>query len=75
MGIIDDSGNEKSFPAGEIAKAASEMRGYMLISLHCAGSGHSGGSLSCADIVATLYLRAMRHKPTDQSGEIGRAHV
>jgi transketolase len=65
MGIIDDSGNEKSFPAGEIAKAASEMRGYMLISLHCAGSGHSGGSLSCADIVATLYLRAMRHKPTD----------
>jgi transketolase len=65
MGIIDKSGNEKNFSAEEIAKAAAEMRGYMLISLHCAGSGHSGGSLSCADIVATLYLRTMRHKPSD----------
>jgi len=41
------------------------MRGYMLISIHCAGSGHTGGSLSSADIVASLYLRVMRHKPSD----------
>ncbi len=65
MGIIDTSGNEKNYSADEIAKAAAEMRGYMLIALHCAGSGHTGGSLSCADIVATLYLNIMHHKPSD----------
>jgi len=65
MGIFNTSGNEKNYSADEIAKAAQEMRGYMLISIHCAGSGHTGGSLSCADIVATLYLRTMRHKPSD----------
>jgi transketolase len=30
-----------------------------------AGSGHPGGSLSSADIVATLYFYKMRHKPED----------
>jgi len=65
MGIIDTSGNEKNYSAEEIAKAAQEMRGYMLISIHCAGSGHTGGSLSSADIVASLYLRTMHHKPSD----------
>jgi transketolase len=28
-----------------------------------AGSGHPGGSLSCADIVAALYFYVMRHDP------------
>lgn len=65
MGIIDKSGNEKNHSADEIAKAAAEMRGYMLISIQCAGSGHTGGSLSCADIVATLYLNTMHHKPSE----------
>jgi transketolase len=30
-----------------------------------AGSGHTGGSLSAADIVAALYFCKMRHKPKD----------
>jgi len=30
-----------------------------------AGSGHPGGSLSCIDILATLYFRKMRHQPDD----------
>jgi len=29
-----------------------------------AGSGHPGGSLSCADIVAALYFHVMRHDPS-----------
>ncbi|MFA6214523.1 MAG: transketolase [Candidatus Micrarchaeia archaeon] len=65
MGIIGKGGNEEKFTADEIRKAASEMRGYALISLHCAGSGHSGGTLSAMDIVSVLYLRAMRHMPSD----------
>ncbi len=65
MGMIDSSGKEKYFSNDEIRKAANEMRGYALIALHCAGSGHSGGTLSLMDIVSVLYLRAMRHKPHD----------
>jgi transketolase len=30
-----------------------------------AGSGHPGGSLSCADIVAALYFHVMRHDPSN----------
>ena len=63
MGIIDKNGQEKNYSAAEIKKAANEMRGYALISLYCAGSGHSGGSLSAMDIAAVLYLRVMKHKP------------
>ncbi|MFA6327882.1 MAG: transketolase [Candidatus Micrarchaeia archaeon] len=65
MGIFDANGNEKNYSAPEIARAAAEMRGYSLIALHCAGSGHTGGTLSCMDVVSTLYLRTMRHKPSD----------
>ncbi len=32
-----------------------------------AGSGHPGGSLSAADVVATLYFYHMRHNPKDPS--------
>ena len=63
MGIIEKNGQEKQFSAEEIKKAAKEMRGYALISLCCAGSGHSGGTLSCMDIVSVLYLQTMKHKP------------
>ncbi|MFA5930355.1 MAG: transketolase [Candidatus Micrarchaeia archaeon] len=65
MGIFDAQGNEKNFTAQEIAAAAAEMRGYALIALHCAGSGHTGGTLSALDAVSVLYLRTMRHKPSD----------
>ncbi|MHB8780534.1 MAG: transketolase [Candidatus Geothermincolia bacterium] len=30
-----------------------------------AGSGHPGGSLSCADIVTALYFYKLRHRPED----------
>jgi len=63
MGIIDKKGNEKNYSAEELKKAANEMRGYTLISLYCAGSGHSGGSLSAMDIVAVAFLNVMKHKP------------
>ena len=65
MGIIGSDGKEKAYSADEIRKAANEMRGYALIALHCAGSGHTGGTLSALDAVAALYLRVMKHKPSD----------
>ncbi len=39
----------------EIAAAARFVRQHVIASIYHAGSGHPGGSLSCADILATLF--------------------
>ncbi len=46
-----------------IQSAARDMRRAIIEMLAAAGSGHPGGSLSAADIVATLYFGVMRHDP------------
>ncbi len=50
-----------------IAAKASQMRRDIVEMISEAGSGHPGGSLSAADIVATLYFGVMRHDPHDPS--------
>ena len=45
--------------------AARRMRAYNLLAIHCAGSGHPGGTLSIMDVAAALYLKVMRHDPKD----------
>lgn len=44
---------------------AREVRREILTMLTEAGSGHTGGSLSSADIVTALYFCKMRHRPED----------
>ena len=39
------------------------MRGYDLVALCAAGSGHAGGTLSIMDITAALYLKVADHDP------------
>jgi len=46
-----------------IEAAAARMRYDIVEMIAEAGSGHPGGSLSAADIVATLYFGVMRHDP------------
>ena len=41
---------------GEIERIANRMRHDIIEMLEAAGSGHPGGSLSAADIIATLYF-------------------
>jgi transketolase len=67
MPIIDSkSGNVvKDYSIAELEEAANRMRGYNLISLACAKSGHSGGTLSIMDVAAALYLKVARHDPKD----------
>ncbi len=65
MSIIDKNGQTKTCSIPQIRSGAAEMRGYSLISLHCAASGHSGGVLSAMDILSVLYLSVMRHKPSE----------
>jgi transketolase len=53
----------KTYTVQELEKAARLMRGYNLISLAAAGSGHAGGTLSIMDITAALYLHVANHDP------------
>jgi transketolase len=53
----------RPYSIGELKDAANLMRGYDLVALHAAGSGHAGGTLSIMDIAAALYLRVANHDP------------
>jgi transketolase len=48
-----------------LKKQAKTVRIEILKMLTIAGSGHTGGSLSAADIVTALYFYKMRHNPKD----------
>ncbi|OGW55891.1 MAG: transketolase [Nitrospirae bacterium RBG_13_43_8] len=48
-----------------LRKQAKLVRVEILKMLTLAGSGHTGGSLSAADIVTALYFSKMRYKSTD----------
>jgi transketolase len=48
-----------------LRKQAKLVRVEILKMLTLAGSGHTGGSLSAADIVTALYFSKMRYKPDD----------
>lgn len=46
-----------------LEEKAREMRKDIIVMVGAAKSGHPGGSLSAADIVAALYFHVMRHDP------------
>ena len=48
---------------GKLREKARAIRKHIIKMSAEAGSGHPGGSLSCADIIATLYFRKMRYDP------------
>src|SRR5437868_1226704 len=50
-------------PVEEIAAHARVLRRHVVRMITAAGSGHPGGSLSAADIVATLFWAELRHDP------------
>ena len=53
----------RDFSLEELKQAARLMRGYGLVALCAAGSGHAGGTLSMMEIVAALYLKVANHDP------------
>jgi transketolase len=59
----------RDYSIDELVEQAKIMRGYDLATLCCAGSGHSGGTLSMMDIVAALYLKVANHDPKNPSWE------
>lgn len=51
----------------ELDERARVLRVHVVKMVHAAGSGHPGGSLSAADIVAALYFHILRVDPKDPS--------
>ncbi|NWG45335.1 MAG: transketolase [Alphaproteobacteria bacterium] len=50
-----------------LARYALEIRRLALVGIYHAGSGHPGGSLSCADILAALYGAELAIVPGEES--------
>ncbi len=46
-----------------LQRKALQIRKHVVDSIYHAGSGHPGGSLSVADVLACLYFHEMRHDP------------
>ncbi len=65
MSILNSKSGEvvRAYSIEELKQQANLMRGYNLVSLCAAGSGHAGGTLSIMDIAAALYLRVANHDP------------
>lgn len=53
----------------ELKLTAAKMRKLILEGIFNAKSGHPGGSLSCADILANLYFNTMNVNPADPKWE------
>lgn len=64
----------KKYSPVQLAQKANFMRAMDLIALNCAGSGHSGGSLSIMDITAALYLSVANHNPKNPNWD-GRDRI
>ncbi len=53
----------------QVKALATRIRLGILDAIHSVGSGHIGGSLSIADVLAVLYGREMRYYPQDPKWE------
>jgi transketolase len=60
-----DPGASRQETIRTIQQAAYQLRRDVIDLVFHGGSGHPGGALSCADIVATLYWHVMRVDPAD----------
>lgn len=57
--------SKKEVDIGVLKEKARQFRKEILETITEAGSGHPGGSLSCVEILISLYYYKMRHKPAN----------
>ena len=71
MALIDSQSGKhiRDYSIEQLTEAANLMRGYDLVALAAAGSGHAGGTLSIMDITAALYLRVADLDPGNPNWE------
>jgi len=67
MALIDSRTGKviRDYSIEELKQQANLMRGYDLVALCAAGSGHAGGTLSIMDITAALYLKVANLDPAN----------
>jgi transketolase len=67
MPIINSKNSEivKYYTVEELTSIAKEMRAYNMVSISAAKSGHTGGTLSIMDVAAVLYMKVIRHDPSN----------
>lgn len=53
----------------ELQRKANQLRLDVIEMTTAAGSGHPGGSLSSADLMAVLYFHSMNHRPNEPTWE------
>jgi transketolase len=64
--LQDASSNNKfNLSATELKEMAKKLRRHVITMIATAGSGHPGGSLSAADIIAALYFKILRYDPAN----------
>jgi hypothetical protein len=75
MALVHSSTGDirRSYSIEELKDSAKLMRGFNLVALNAAGSGHAGGTLSIMDITAALYLRSPITIPPTLPGPIATA--
>jgi transketolase len=54
---------------GRLHEIAKEIRAYTITAISTANSGHTGGTMSIADILAVLYFQEMKHDPKNPDWE------
>jgi transketolase len=75
MGIVNRASGVETHPSrDELRARAARMRALDLVSIHAAGSGHPGGTLSIMDVAAVLFLDEVRFDQQDPAWE-GRDRV
>ncbi len=69
MALINSSTRQiiRHYSVEELKEQAALMRGYNLVALCAAGSGHAGGTLSIMDVTAALYLEVADHDPRNSN--------
>jgi transketolase len=67
--LIHKDVQELVYTPSELSSIANKLRIHVIEMTSAAGSGHPGGSLSSADLMAVLYFRIMKHDPKDPAME------
>ncbi len=62
---IDFTDPDRKVSLAELKSIASAVRHDIIAMLGESKSGHPGGSLSCTDILVSLYFKKMRHDPSN----------
>ena len=60
---------KKDYSLKELTNLSKLLRSYIITAISLAGSGHTGGCMSAADIATALYFNIANHDPSNPGWE------